>query len=1393
MEKTLTYFKTRFRLLSGSLALAMLGIFALSNSAHAQYTEPGHYYGCEWTNGTGTQYPRYASIEDISIVDGSGNVVFSKAGDECNAPNTQLNQANGHYNLVASTSAFTLSAGATYTFNIECSNAINSTIRASVGVWFDFNGDEDFADNGEFVSQPNWVIPVGSQQSFTFTVPCAGTSGPMRLRVRSDYQPYTWNAGRHSASGINQRVYYGETEDYACTYSVPAGLSSNFFAPDTVFVNTITQFVNSNKSGYIGHEWTVDGRTYSTTDAEHIFTSTGTYSVKLKSTNCNGSDSTTKTVVVVSPTAPPVADFVSTKNVLEIFDNFELIDLSTNGASNWDWFVHNGIDTISVAQGGDPYTHRNPVVFTGTNPAGIPKIFPDEGKWTVCLKSSNSIGSSATVCKTDYIEVRRTSFSIGPETSLPANIITATRGTLYDKGGPNNNYPSNDANLEALIAPCGAQSVTLNFNMFKVLSNGNLKVYDGTNALGTPLHSGNGFTQGNAPSGPLTANSGAMYLLWNSGAGGTDSGFAATWTSVAGSGAAPVADFELPADTIYNAVFENFINTSTDAEGSTTFEWSINGSPVGNTRDLENRIFLVNGNYSITLRVIGCDGSVSTKTKNFFVANPNTPTELDFMADNRRPAVGDDVTFTAMSDKANRWEWSFFPPTGVTATGVVSDALSERTFQFTQPGVYAVQLKGYNYNASPDSSVSENTITKTQYVVVVEHCVPVISVTTSSDIGISKATLTDIASGDVYETESETGVAYEDFTDLGIIELNFGGEYNIELERSSNINPMNRAVWIDWNVDGDFDASELVASEDAANTMMWDSTFRVPDASTAFEATTRMRIGVSYGTDLNAPCGANSNPAANRIGEFEDYAVRVVNDGDDPVITLNGNDTIYIEQATTPNYVSPSATVTDPSQGDITDNLVVTTDVDQTLAGVYYEVYNAMDASGNEAMPVTRVVYVVLDQTPPVLTLNGASDITLEVGSPYNELGATATDAKEGNLDGAIVVSGSVDVNTLGTYEITYFVQDNQGNSTTAIRTINVVDTEAPVIENVNADKTNPAAWTVEVQLRSIFVDVTSATDNYNSFGNNLTMSISPESPQGGASVDTRFQGTTSVTYVATDESGNQTTQVINYVVRDYVPPVIDLRTLDVIEHEVNNPYTPVAPTASDNLYDNTQISLTQSSNVNPYVLGTYQDTYTATDASGNVATKIRTVHVVDNEAPSVSGKQGGVLRVGVGSQFNAIDFILFSDNYDSPADLIANHTVSFNDINVWEPGLYSAVFETADNSGNNSESFTLYVEVSHDYFRLTNGIEDLTLENILNVSPNPTSGVFNINVNLPENEDIALNVYNAYGQKVMEVANGNIQKGAYTVDISNNATGIYYVQMNIEGTILTKKVVLNR
>ena len=172
-------------------------------------------------------------------------------------------------------------------------------------------------------------------------------------------------------------------------------------------------------------------------------------------------------------------------------------------------------------------------------------------------------------------------------------------------------------------------------------------------------------------------------------------------------------------------------------------------------------------------------------------------------------------------------------------------------------------------------------------------------------------------------------------------------------------------------------------------------------------------------------------------------------------------------------------------------------------------------------------------------------------------------------------------------------------------------DTVNPVIDNTKADKTD-SCWVVEVQLQNIFADITTATDDSSSLGNDLTLVANPAAAGGGADVDTRFQGTTSVTYTATDPSGNVTTQCIDYVVKDYIPPMIDLRTLDTVIHCVGSSYIPVAATVSDNLYSESQISLVATSTVDGYLIGTYQDTYTATDAAGNISTKVRIVNVID-------------------------------------------------------------------------------------------------------------------------------------------------------------------------------------
>ena len=76
----------------------------------------------------------------------------------------------------------------------------------------------------------------------------------------------------------------------------------------------------------------------------------------------------------------------------------------------------------------------------------------------------------------------------------------------------------------------------------------------------------------------------------------------------------------------------------------------------------------------------------------------------------------------------------------------------------------------------------------------------------------------------------------------------------------------------------------------------------------------------------------------------------------------------------------------------------------------------------------------------PVITLNGDSVVELYLNSYYDDPGATAFDAEDGDLSGSIVVTGNYDSSTVGSYVLAYSVTDSDGNESVKIRTINVVD-----------------------------------------------------------------------------------------------------------------------------------------------------------------------------------------------------------------------------------------------------------------------------------------------------------------------------------------------------------------
>ncbi|MBD2843899.1 S-layer homology domain-containing protein [Paenibacillus sp. IB182496] len=98
----------------------------------------------------------------------------------------------------------------------------------------------------------------------------------------------------------------------------------------------------------------------------------------------------------------------------------------------------------------------------------------------------------------------------------------------------------------------------------------------------------------------------------------------------------------------------------------------------------------------------------------------------------------------------------------------------------------------------------------------------------------------------------------------------------------------------------------------------------------------------------------------------------------------------------------------------------------------------AEDEAGNASSPPATSSFTV-DTLPPTLSLKGASEIELLLGASYDDAGASAEDARDGDLTNAIQVSGEVDTSTPGIYTLTYDVSDEAGNAAPILqRTVKV-------------------------------------------------------------------------------------------------------------------------------------------------------------------------------------------------------------------------------------------------------------------------------------------------------------------------------------------------------------------
>jgi hypothetical protein len=320
------------------------------------------------------------------------------------------------------------------------------------------------------------------------------------------------------------------------------------------------------------------------------------------------------------------------------------------------------------------------------------------------------------------------------------------------------------------------------------------------------------------------------------------------------------------------------------------------------------------------------------------------------------------------------------------------------------------------------------------------------------------------------------------------------------------------------------------------------------------------------------------------------YQTRAVTiqDTTPPSITLLGDDPFLME---------PSYTFAEVEPGFIVDlGTSVTADysaIDNTQAGFYTATYTASDGV-NQDVVVQRQVEVA-DRVAPVITILGDNPYTLERYDTYVDAGATVDRGST-----LIRTTSTVDNTATGSYTVEYEATDGTNPNTIVSRTVNVVDTNAPIV-TLNSPHLNP------IQLERF--DAFSSIDPGVSMDQHGTL-VSVDISQ----LDNTAQGSYTVTYNVVDDENNSNTITRGVTVVDTVPPVVTL-------NDPNTSYTLERFALWSEIDPGVTVdegSYVHSVSVNNTQIGVQTVTYDVRDGT-NTTTITRPITVSDTVAPVIT------------------------------------------------------------------------------------------------------------------------------------------------------------------------------
>ncbi len=252
------------------------------------------------------------------------------------------------------------------------------------------------------------------------------------------------------------------------------------------------------------------------------------------------------------------------------------------------------------------------------------------------------------------------------------------------------------------------------------------------------------------------------------------------------------------------------------------------------------------------------------------------------------------------------------------------------------------------------------------------------------------------------------------------------------------------------------------------------------------------------------------------------------------------------------------------------------------------------------AVVAVFLILLIVNRYHLTIQMPDGDAVSAQYGETYEDPEVTATykgtifHFRDADVD--VDVSGTVNTDEEGSYELTY-TASYRNKTVTAVRTVTVADTEAPVIE-LETDEESYTEPGTEYEEEGY-----TATDNYDG---DLTDEVTSEERDGV------------VYYSVTDSHGNTGTAERTIHYDDNTAPVI---TLDssvnrvLVDSDWEDSYS-----AYDDGDGDVTSRVTSEGTVDTSTEGTYTITYSVTDSYGNEATAERTVSVVYTLEDEVTG-----------------------------------------------------------------------------------------------------------------------------------------------------------------------------